>query len=88
MFPLMNLNNIGITGTERNHKLLTKPVSCTLTMTKFAVKYDGGGSKNKEQSIMTSDFQDFKRKIPLSKQQGVQTISVSTIEDFELEEKV
>lgn len=67
MFPLTNLNNTGIPRTERNHKPLTKPVSCALTMTRFVTKYDGGGSKNKEQSVVTSDFQDLERKIPLSK---------------------
>lgn len=66
MFPLTNLNNTGIPGTARNHKPFTKPVSCAFMMTRFAAKDDGGGSKNKEQSVVTSVFQDFKRKIPLS----------------------
>lgn len=43
------------TRTERNHKPLIKPVSCNLTMTKFTAKYEAGRSKNKEQSIVTSE---------------------------------
>lgn len=67
MLPLMDLNRTGIPGTEGSHKPLTKPVSCTLMMTRFAAKYVGGRQKNKEQSVVTSDFQDFKIKMSLSK---------------------
>lgn len=86
MLPLMNLNNTGIPGTERNHKPLTKPVSCALTMTRFAAKYDGGwGSKNKVLWLQTSRI--LREKYLWASSKGVQN-HLSRIEAFELEDKV